>query len=1815
MFIFTFPGDAKVECIFSPTDVGGGRGVTAVSLLAPQGEPGSIPGRVTPDFRKWELGIVPDDATGRLVFSAIYRFPPPTHSSANPFSPHFTLIGSLKSSLRAAQISQLQSYRSTRNRALQPTRLQALHIPDVEHTVRKSENKESFLSSDSGPGRESDVIGRTKRPITAKQATVDREAWPRYLYWSGGLLVAAWRRGLCVAPARSRVNPIPGSALSDARRSLPASASAAPTSTSLRGRSAMLLNQARFRHPTALHTLAITRYSSLECGELFCPDRDNSPTGILSAAKAVRLLAYHLGEPGSIPGGSLRVFASENRSGRCHWLAGFSRISRFLRPCIPAMLHSHLSPPSSALKTSYGHHFNTLNTRVREPNSANDTVNQETCALECALVLVCFTDFTYLGSRTIRSAKFEELLSSFNGLKSIKDVEAERQRSSYDIIGLGFRDPTQSRNNLQRVNRQIKRRVANRCAWCGNTALEGEKGGSKATPRELRGITGGSAASQQAVPGRITNSRAFKAPSGRPLSSPSRGSLCIEKTTLDLVTQARVLIRLKNAGRGEAGITILRDHNLGFHQAHQKSASPQFPIPLKMNQQRLSMPGWRKRAKNTRTKLRDLSWNRQRSKSRGVAPSLVCARPLSKYNGERNLSVSTEIRGLTEISLPINTAVQWLGKEMLVLLNTLLCTLHGPGISYSKTSGKNLLATTHKYDGTFENIRGRGGVVVRLFASHLGEPGSIPGGVAPGVGFVTDVRESPVSTPDHSGAAPYSPRLTLIGSQELDVKGRPNLFTNSQIYREHRNTILAIGDMGAWQLRRNQSPCANTELRILLRDCQQHVASTKLSSMECRRFWPTLLQLKYHGNNLVHAVYLYDSGPSTSDTSLALSQFVASMRFFFLPFCFTGHNYTVQSARKTGRFTRQLAKQVVWAFILSFWGYLSTDLDVDLDNQLPADRDKPFETIRSKTYPNSYSKRTIGSRPHYLGNPRVLPTTPLQLASPPSGVQAGNVKNAYTRCACNNIRFDKLRINALVTLLQTSFQPENPMLCGQGMLPLCLLVSLVPRDEVPLFPPASLQLGALEHGNRRPHQSSPSSPWAIDRRRTMLRRRPTIRQATALEKFHFASSISKTMDISAFPTLPLRRHALGCRSLVSTVFGYNESRQSKGGGGGGGGGEERKRYKGTTQIKTPRRYGVAHCCREPATLPWQLARSVFRRLPPSLQHRASGNAASLSALRFSQAKRTHPARVPIHPRLASCARKVHRGCDVTLSLSGIRWWTSSGVSIEQRRNAKARETEDHRAKPSNSGIVRHDSHVRKPGSPGWEASSLTTTPRLHEGIDLIASMRPLRQLGAGSPRAGRNERHFGPLRLATHGSAAALRRSLSSSRRHKLHRFNLPCKHRFKLITQDYRNVRYFWNQNRRNVVTIPTKIFLALFSRDVLKFLRKTAVTKALHILQEGNGKGTKCRSSLMQVIEEVGERERETDSLMWLGAAVAERLGCSTKASRVQSPAGSLRIFTCGNRAGQCRWSAGFLGVFLALPFWRRSILTSITLIGSQVLAVTSRPNLFTHTNVAVLGGIRRRILDRAIKTAQDPVAMGGRCWSPSEVRSSSEKKNNNNRVPEEAPREAGRTSTCGRGGSCVPFEGPLRSSRGLRPSLRIITTVQQRRSTRISNTCLSERQTSGPIPRHASRCLWTRESWQKSCESPADQAQLLAEHFSLHAHSAHSACNRITHSTSSHATCPIGENSLRHISCIKSNTTIGPDPIHPHFLFSPPTNVYLVELIKAIFYTGIFPTVWRAAILITIQKHTLICTCHITSPILDGSLMPGCTIVVRNSIRDRI
>ncbi|KAJ8870023.1 hypothetical protein PR048_029034 [Dryococelus australis] len=78
-----------------------------------------------------------------------------------------------------------------------------------------------------------------------------------------------------------------------------------------------------------------------------------------------------------------------------------------------------------------------------------------------------------------------------------------------------------------------------------------------------------------------------------------------------------------------------------------------------------------------------------------------------------------------------------------------------------------------------QKLRGRGGSVVRLLASHQGEHGSIPGGVAEDVHMWESCRKmplggrlsqgSPVSPPLHSGAVPYSSSFTHVGSQDLDA--------------------------------------------------------------------------------------------------------------------------------------------------------------------------------------------------------------------------------------------------------------------------------------------------------------------------------------------------------------------------------------------------------------------------------------------------------------------------------------------------------------------------------------------------------------------------------------------------------------------------------------------------------------------------------------------------------------------------------------------------------------------------------------------------------------------------------------------------------------------------------------------------------------------------------------------------------------------------------------------------------------------------------------------------------------------------------------
>ncbi|KAJ8888202.1 hypothetical protein PR048_007689 [Dryococelus australis] len=92
----------RPEIVCNPTTIRG-RGGQAVSPLAShKGEPGSVLGLVT---GLSHVGIVPDDAVGRQVFSGISRFHPPFHSGTAPYSPQSPSSALKTSLLRAVQIS------------------------------------------------------------------------------------------------------------------------------------------------------------------------------------------------------------------------------------------------------------------------------------------------------------------------------------------------------------------------------------------------------------------------------------------------------------------------------------------------------------------------------------------------------------------------------------------------------------------------------------------------------------------------------------------------------------------------------------------------------------------------------------------------------------------------------------------------------------------------------------------------------------------------------------------------------------------------------------------------------------------------------------------------------------------------------------------------------------------------------------------------------------------------------------------------------------------------------------------------------------------------------------------------------------------------------------------------------------------------------------------------------------------------------------------------------------------------------------------------------------------------------------------------------------------------------------------------------------------------------------------------------------------------------------------------------------------------------------------------------------------------------
>ncbi|KAJ8888390.1 hypothetical protein PR048_007880 [Dryococelus australis] len=126
-----------------------------ILLASHQGEPGSIAGRVTPNFRKWESCWTIPLVGG---FTRDLPFSPNLHSGSSPFSPYSTLSSALRTSLlRTAQISKLNSI------ALQHPELQKSWIATANNGLYATFHVLHFCRNlGTGCARTAHVVGRCK---------------------------------------------------------------------------------------------------------------------------------------------------------------------------------------------------------------------------------------------------------------------------------------------------------------------------------------------------------------------------------------------------------------------------------------------------------------------------------------------------------------------------------------------------------------------------------------------------------------------------------------------------------------------------------------------------------------------------------------------------------------------------------------------------------------------------------------------------------------------------------------------------------------------------------------------------------------------------------------------------------------------------------------------------------------------------------------------------------------------------------------------------------------------------------------------------------------------------------------------------------------------------------------------------------------------------------------------------------------------------------------------------------------------------------------------------------------------------------------------------------------------------------------------------------------------------------------------------------------------------------------------------------------------------------------------------------------------
>ncbi|KAJ8874428.1 hypothetical protein PR048_025277 [Dryococelus australis] len=270
------------------------RRVATVNLLAShQSDSGSIAGRVTPDFCKWE-----SCRTMPLFGGFSMRFPVSPTLSFRRFS---ILTQSPPSALKTSMLRATQRFQI------------------IQHTLRVS--RKPAVSAD----------------ICSQRRTSLKE-------WD----VPARLRSRSEGAIRATLTRTPSSSsLLGARHARPYGGQQQPLSSIIQHKPAYLGN---YKGTTSMITL----------------NNVGSRGGLV-----VRLLATHPGELGSA--GPPRIFTSRGQR-------VFPGIFRFPRSFIPALLHTHISSPSSALKTSMSEG---QNTRLVPRRNGFHSQRGQTCISAC----------------------------------------------------------------------------------------------------------------------------------------------------------------------------------------------------------------------------------------------------------------------------------------------------------------------------------------------------------------------------------------------------------------------------------------------------------------------------------------------------------------------------------------------------------------------------------------------------------------------------------------------------------------------------------------------------------------------------------------------------------------------------------------------------------------------------------------------------------------------------------------------------------------------------------------------------------------------------------------------------------------------------------------------------------------------------------------------------------------------------------------------------------------------------------------------------------------------------------------------------------------------------------------------------------------------------------------------------------------------------------------------------------------------------------------------------------------------------------------